>query len=189
MTERPRCRILVGVLGGALKAVAAACVLACVAVAPATAGGADPRRAAVDSLEVAVLAEVNALRARHGLAPLRLNVRLVAAADSHSAAMGERGFFRHRSADGSPYWRRVGRFYGRRGFERWSVGENLLWSSRGIDAGDALRMWLRSRPHRRNLLRARWREIGLSAVHVPSAPGFFQGRSVTIVTANFGVRS
>jgi uncharacterized protein YkwD len=49
-------------------------------------------------------------------------------------------------------------------------------------------MWLRSRPHRRNLLTPRWREIGLSAVHVAAAPGFFGGRTVTIVTADFGVR-
>jgi uncharacterized protein YkwD len=141
-----------------------------------------------DALEQDVLAQVNAFRARHHLAPLRLSRKLSAAADSHSDAMARQGFFRHRSADGSAYWRRVRRFYGKRGFGRWSVGENLLWSSPSLDGDRALRMWLRSRPHRRNLLTPRWREIGLSAVHVPTAPGFFAGREVTIVTADFGVR-
>jgi uncharacterized protein YkwD len=43
--------------------------------------------------------------------------------------------------------------------------------------------------HRANLLDHGWREIGLSAVHVPSAPGVYGGSEVTIVTADFGVRS
>ena len=48
---------------------------------------------------------------------------------------------------------------------------------------------MRSRPHRVNLLNPRWREIGLAAVHSPSAPGAYREMAVTIVTADFGVRS
>jgi uncharacterized protein YkwD len=49
-------------------------------------------------------------------------------------------------------------------------------------------MWLNSPPHRKNLLTPGWREIGLSAVHVAAAPGVFEGRETTIVTADFGTR-
>jgi uncharacterized protein YkwD len=49
-------------------------------------------------------------------------------------------------------------------------------------------MWLNSPEHRKILLTARWREIGLAAVHVTSASGTYGGREVTIVTADFGVR-
>jgi uncharacterized protein YkwD len=42
--------------------------------------------------------------------------------------------------------------------------------------------------HRANILTPRWREIGISAVHVAAAPGTFQGREVTIITTDFGVR-
>jgi hypothetical protein len=49
-------------------------------------------------------------------------------------------------------------------------------------------MWLDSAAHRKIMLTARWREVGLSAIHVTSAPGTFGGREVTIVTADFGVR-
>jgi uncharacterized protein YkwD len=49
-------------------------------------------------------------------------------------------------------------------------------------------MWMGSPEHRANLLKGEWREIGLSAVHVASAPGTFKGLEVTIVTADFGVR-
>jgi hypothetical protein len=34
----------------------------------------------------------------------------------------------------------------------------------------------------------RWREIGVAAVHEPDAPGVYEGREVTIVTTDFGVR-
>ena len=52
----------------------------------------------------------------------------------------------------------------------------------------ALQLWLDSPPHRKTLLSRQWREVGLGAVHVASAPGTFGGREVTIVTADFGVR-
>ena len=42
--------------------------------------------------------------------------------------------------------------------------------------------------HRANILTARWREIGVSAVHVAAAPGVYHGLDVTIVTTDFGVR-
>jgi uncharacterized protein YkwD len=140
------------------------------------------------ALERDVLAEVNALRRSHGLAPLRLSRQLSAAAQAHSAAMARHGFFRHESADGSEFWKRVRRYYRAAGFGYWSVGENLLWSAPNVDARRAVRMWLNSPSHRRTLLTAEWREIGLGAVHVASAPGAYGGREVTILTADFGVR-
>ncbi len=42
--------------------------------------------------------------------------------------------------------------------------------------------------HRANILSPKWREIGVSSVHVARAPGVFGGREVTIITADFGVR-
>ena len=48
---------------------------------------------------------------------------------------------------------------------------------------------MKSPGHRKNILTARWREIGLSAVTVSAAPGVFGGRDVVIVTSDFGFRS
>ena len=164
-------------------------VSAAVAAAPM---GARPHAAgtltAKSDLEAAVLGEINALRRRHGLAPLRSNARLRAAATSHSTSMVRRGFFSHTSADGTSFSARIGRFYppGRSGYR--AIGENLLWSSPDVDATRALRMWLSSPPHRRNLLLPHWREIGLSAVHANPAPGVFRNAPTTVLTANFGVR-
>ena len=147
--------------------------------APATAMG---------TLEQGVLADVNALRQQHGLASVRLSAKLAAAARVHSEEMAKRGYFSHDSANGSSFDKRIVRYYPLQGTHYWSVGENLLWSSPDVDAAGALDMWMNSPEHRKILLTARWREIGLAAVHVASAPGTYGGREVTIVTADFGVR-
>lgn len=160
-----------------------------VAVSPSGANERGVRTlTARDDLEGQILRELNALRRRHGLATLRVNHRLRAAADAHSAAMMTRGFFAHESADGSAFWKRVQRYYRQGPRSYWSVGENLLWSSPDVDAAAAVRMWVESPPHRKNMLNARWREVGLSAVHVESAPGVFGDIEVTAVTVDFGVR-
>ncbi len=139
-------------------------------------------------LEQGVLTKVNALRRQHGLVPLRRSSGLAAAARQHSTEMANRGYFGHSSADGSSFDRRIARFYPRAGRRYWAVGENLLWSTSALDAAGALDMWLNSPEHRRNILTARWREFGLGAAHVVSAPGVYSGRAVTIVTTDFGVR-
>jgi uncharacterized protein YkwD len=136
-----------------------------------------------DSLELQVLGEINALRRRHGLAALSSSRGLRAAADAHSSAMVTNGFFSH-----GAFSRRVARYYPRGGYSTWSIGENLLWSSPEVSAAQAIRMWLNSPSHRKILLTARWREVGLSAVHVDAGPGVFRGAPVTVVTADFGVR-
>lgn len=155
--------------------------------APAGATSQAPATA-MSALERGVLVDVNALRRDHGLSSLRLSTKLAAAARAHSVEMAKRGYFSHDSANGSSFDKRIARYYPLRGTHYWSVGENLLWSSPDVDAITALNMWLDSPEHRRILLTARWREIGLSAVHVTTAPGTYGGREVTIVTADFGVR-
>jgi len=156
----------------------------------ASPAGASPqhRATSLSTLEQGVLADINALRKQHGLAPLRLSVRLSAAARQHSSEMAARGYFSHDSINGSSFDHRIARYYPMGHSHFWSVGENLLWSSPDVDAEGALNMWWNSPEHRKNMLTARWREIGLSAVHVATAPGTYAGREVTIVTTDFGVR-
>jgi uncharacterized protein YkwD len=173
-------------------AVVAALLAAAAALAVSTAPAApraDRTISAANGLERLVLVELNAVRRRHGLRPLRRSRPLSAAADAHSRAMGRFGFFEHESRDGSAFWHRVKRFYGSRGYGSWSVGENLLWSTPGLDARRAVRLWMGSPGHRRNILSARWREIGLAAVEVAAAPGVYGGRDVVIVTTDFGTRA
>jgi uncharacterized protein YkwD len=142
----------------------------------------------LSSLELGVLADINALRTSHHLAALQLSPALTDAARSHSQEMETDGYFAHNSFDGTAFWKRIQRFYPSTSFGFWSVGENLLWSSPGVDAEGALTMWLNSPEHKRNMLDPSWREIGVSAVHEEAAPGVYDGLAVTIVTTDFGVR-
>jgi len=164
--------------------------VAAVAAAIFPVGGSASRGSVVaaDSLEPAVLRDINAVRRHHGLEPLRLSAALSAAAASHSREMALDGFFAHESHDGSLFWKRIQSFYASSPWHYWSVGENLLWSSPDVSASKALAMWLASPEHRANLMNPHWREIGIAAVHEAAAPGVFKGLDVTIVTTDFGVR-
>lgn len=145
-------------------------------------------KSATAALESAVVARMNQIRRARGLRPLRHNGRLAAAADYHSRDMGRKGYFEHDSANGTAFWRRIERFYPSRGFSSWTVGENLLWGTDTYGASFAVREWMASPPHRENILSRGWREVGVGAVTVASAPGDYGGRPVTIVTADFGAR-
>jgi uncharacterized protein YkwD len=140
------------------------------------------------ALETGLLGKINALRAGRGLARLRVHERLRAAALEHSRQMARRGFFGHRSADGSTFGERVRRYYGFAGYRYWSAGENLIWSSGPLAPSVVVESWLQSPGHRKILLDAGWRELGIGAVQVDAAPGVYDGMDVTIVTADFGVR-
>jgi uncharacterized protein YkwD len=142
----------------------------------------------LSALESGVLQQLNAIRAEHGLQPLKVNAALGVAAVEHSREMGADGYFRHESLDGTIFWKRIGRWYTASGHAYWAVGENLLWSSPDVTPAAALQLWMHSPEHRANILKAEWREIGVSAVHVNAGAGTYGGRPVTIVTTDFGVR-
>ena len=144
-------------------------------------------RRLLSALELDIVARINAQRTSRGRRALRVSRGLTAAANYHTNQMGRLGFFEHESVNGAPFWRRIQRFYPPgRGY--WSVGENIFWESPNTSAASAVREWMHSPPHRENILDSEWRDVGISAAHYDSAPGAFGGRSVTIVTADFGVR-
>jgi uncharacterized protein YkwD len=129
---------------------------------------------------------MNVVRAHAGLHPLRLNGELVAAARAHSREMAERGYFSHDSADGASMASRVRGSYVTHG--RWTLGENLLWSSPRVGARQAVRRWLASPEHRAIILTAGWTDVGCASVHTNATPGVFDGLPVTVVTCDFGAR-
>jgi uncharacterized protein YkwD len=137
--------------------------------APATA-------APMSSGERSVLAEMNRVRAQHGLAPLRFDHTLQRAARSHTRSMVARNVFAH-----GDFASRMRRFGARGPF----LAENLAWGSGSAASPRALvRMWLNSPPHRRNLLRPGFRRVGVGALMAT-----FAGASgARVVTADFGGR-
>lgn len=189
MAFRPDCRHRVGVKRATSLRVALA-----VAVLVATAFLADAALATghsektLPSLNHQLIAAVNRFRVDHGLVALHESSALDGSARQHSLEMGRLGYFAHSSYGGTAFWKRIQRFYPAKRDSYWSVGENLVWASPSLSVADAMKDWIASPPHLRNLLTARWRDVGVSAVRVADAPGYFHGMNVIIITNDFGVR-
>lgn len=142
----------------------------------------------VADLERQVLAALNRVRKEHGLVPLRASKPLATAARGHSRSMAEHGFFQHSSYDGSAFWTRIKPLYKPVQGRYWGAGENMVWASPGLSAEQAIDLWMKSPPHRKNMLTPGWRDVGIGGVHALAAPGVYDGLDVTILTADFGVR-
>ena len=140
------------------------------------------------ALATEIVQGINLERRARGLKALVTSTKLAAAAAQHTREMASQGYFEHESFDATPFWKRIERWYPSKGWRSWSVGENLLYSSPTVTAGEGIELWMNSPPHRANMLSRSWREIGISAIHFESAPGEYDGQPVTIVTADFGIR-
>ncbi|HEU5405638.1 MAG TPA: CAP domain-containing protein [Gaiellaceae bacterium] len=129
--------------------------------------------AATSTAESALLKEMNAVRAAHGLPPLHSDAHLERAARSHTTTMLATGVFRH-GAFGS----RMRRFDVRGRV----AGENLAWGSGTRGSARAIVVaWLASPEHRANLLRRSFTRVG-----VGDRVGAFQGQAdAHVVTADF----
>jgi uncharacterized protein YkwD len=129
-------------------ALAAVCAVAPAAPVHAGDGGLDPAR---------VVELTNHSRAEARLAPLAVNGALMAAARAKLADMRRRGYFDHRTPDGrQPWW-----FMQAAGYRIRAAGENLAKGYR--TETDLQRGWMKSKPHRRNILNRDFTEIGVAA--------------------------
>ena len=139
-------------------------------------------------LESHLMTAVNTFRGTRGLRPFRVSTRLHAAAVKHSSEMARHGYFGHASPNGGAFWRRIAAYYTPQGYRSWEVGENIEYGQPGLGAAEVMRDWLASPAHRANLVSTRWRDAGIGAVSVTSAPGVYRGLPTTIVTLNLGRR-
>ena len=140
-------------------------------------------------LEQEILQQLNTTRAARGLRAVVASTALQTAAIAHSRSMLVQGFFEHESFDGSPFSDRLKRYYPSAKFERWSVGENLLYTTGEVDAAGVIQAWLDSPGHRLNMLSPTWREVGIGVLHTSSAGGTFAGEPTLVVTMDLGART
>jgi uncharacterized protein YkwD len=114
----------------------------------------------------ATLDAINRLRADRGLARLRPNARLAAAADAHARDLAEHGIRGHRGSDGSLPAQRATRA----GYSWTLIGENVAggYSSPASVVGG----WMASPPHRENLLQGDFREAGIAWADSGTRTGF-----------------
>jgi len=151
---------------------------------------AQVRYRAADSLERAVVAQVNAIRRARGLSTLAVRPPLTRAAMSHGANMVRYGYFAHSWSNGAPFAQWIRRFWPGCTRCSWSVGKNLYWRHPNPTAAQVVTAWMNSPPHRRNLLQRDWRAIGVSAVLALNPFGDYAGvPNAMVVVAEFGRRS
>ncbi len=119
--------------------------------------------------EYAIVRAMNAIRARHGVPPLRVGRALTRAARSHSADMARRGYFDH-----GPFVQRLRSF----GVRAPYIGENLAYGGPALPARIVMQMWMESPSHRATLLHRRFQRVGVGVA----------GGSIKLVTADFAGR-
>ena len=141
----------------------------------------DAAGQATAALEQSVLCLINERRAAAGVGAVRANPQLALAAARHSNDMVQNGFFGHTSPAGSTFIDRIMATGYTRGARSWLVGENLVWGSGGLSTpASMVEAWMESPPHRANLLRGRFREIGLSGARgTPDDAGDPEGITVS----------
>jgi uncharacterized protein YkwD len=128
-------------------------------------GGDDGRILAAMEKEVVRLTNIE--RRRAGCAPLRIDARLIRSARAHSAEMATSAVFDHSSPDGRSPWKRMEAEGYRDG-----GAENI---ARGyLTAEEAVRGWMRSQGHSRNILDCRMVATGVGVSFGPGGPWWTQ---------------
>jgi uncharacterized protein YkwD len=109
----------------------------------------------------AVLSEINSARAKAGCGPLRLDQKLMAAAEGHASNMAEKDFFGHEGKDGSRLSARIKR----QGYSYRAAAENIA-AGQASPRQVALD-WLSSHGHRRNILNCTLQDTGIAVAYQP----------------------
>jgi uncharacterized protein YkwD len=168
---------------------AGACVCALlIGAATGAAAGGRATLSAQTALEIATLDHINTVRADHGAAPLSFSQALFSSALLHDRQMVAGGYFGHQGPDGSDFASRIERAYPPGRAVYYAIGENLYWGSGPVSSALLVSRWMASAEHRQNLLDPNWRQVAIAVLTVPTAPGVFGNRPVTVVTVDFGVR-
>jgi uncharacterized protein YkwD len=116
-------------------------------------------------MESSITCLINDQRTTHGLQPVTPNTDLRQAALSHSNEMISESYFEHTSPSGLTFMDRIEQYGYMDGARTWTVGENLVWGNGELSTPQALvTAWMNSPPHRENLLRSTFQELGLAAV-------------------------
>ena len=116
--------------------------------------------------EVELLALTNKERLHKGLQPLRMNKILTVAARSHAVDMAHHRHLSH-TINGRNFIFRIKAS----GYPVAKAGENVARSKRSPD--HVMKMWMKSRAHRKNILNPHFKEIGFGVQAVPGGDKYF----------------
>lgn len=147
---------------------------------------ARPTQSSRATVSRATLCLINAERRKHGLTPLRSDPRLSKAAREHSRDMVRRRYFAHTTPEGLGFAQRIGHTGYLRASRQWLVGENIAWGWHRRDTpAEVVRAWMQSPPHREEILRRSFRDVGIGVVAGVPRP---LPRGGGTYTADFGVK-
>lgn len=117
-----------------------------------------------------VIEEINLLRKKHNLKPLRVNPLLEKSALLKAKDMASKDYFDHDLPDGRKTWV----FFKEAGYRYYKAGENLA-KSPFWDASDIVSAWLVSKKHKEVMLTPEYKEVGVATFN-------------EFTVAHFGVR-
>jgi uncharacterized protein YkwD len=128
--------------------------------------GREPAKV-IAGLAARVVSLTNTARAEHGCRPLRVDSKLGRSAREHSLEMATSGMLAHNSPDGASPWDRM-----ERAGYHWGAAENI---GNGYSTpSEAVRGWLDSPDHRRNILDCSLKAIGVGVASGPDGPWWTQ---------------
>jgi uncharacterized protein YkwD len=119
----------------------------------------EPAKSDLSGPEQKLLEWTNKVRAEHKLPALKVNATLLKVARKHSANMARQGKMSHVLDDKNPAQR-----IRAAGYVYTSIGEIIAMSD-GLQLETVEKSWMASKPHRENLLKERYREIGIAIAH------------------------
>ncbi len=109
----------------------------------------------LDTQEKALCRAINAFRAEHGKAPLKVSVALTRAAEWMSHDMANHDIFDHVDSRGRDFDERIDAF----GYTKPTKAENI--AAGHSSAAGALALWKASPPHRAILLKSKLKVMGV----------------------------
>jgi uncharacterized protein YkwD len=172
MPNRPRHIFVVALVAAIFASPSATQAQSSACGAAATA---RPASVSVAQAQAATLCLLNQQRAKHHLRPLRENHKLDHASKGHSKSMVRHKYFDHGDF--------AGRIH-RAGYHGYTLGENIAWGSLQYSTPESIvDMWMHSPGHRANILRSRFRDIGIGIAN--GAPESGVGSAATYTT-DFG---
>ncbi|HEX5448309.1 MAG TPA: CAP domain-containing protein [Candidatus Saccharimonadales bacterium] len=126
-----------------------------------------------------LLSDTNAARSANGVADLRLNTKLEAAAQAKAADMAARDYWSHYTPDGDPPWV----FVTAENYAYQKLGENL--AAGFDDEQSTINGWMASPPHRENLLDPSFKDVGFGFSNIADYTSA-GGGPMTVVVAFYG---
>lgn len=120
----------------------------------------------LETYKIEVMNLVNQVREKEGKSRLIYSIQLENTAQMHAEDMQKREFFAHINPDGVDVLTRVKKFK----YDQRDVGENIAQGQSTPE--EVMLSWLNSKPHRENLLKTNFTEMGVG-IYADGSEGFY----------------